>query len=51
MKKQRVLILCTGNAARSPMAEGLLRHDAGDGFWTFENAFPVAQATEVPEHI
>ncbi len=31
----RVLILCTGNSARSQMAEGLLRHDGGPAYEVF----------------
>ena len=34
-KRQRVLFICTGNSARSQMAEGLLRHIAGDQFEVF----------------
>jgi len=42
--RKRVLILCTANSARSQMAEGLLRHDAG-------NRFVVESAGTKPSHV
>jgi arsenate reductase len=53
--KKRVLILCTGNSARSQIAEGLLRHFHGDRFQVYsagiEPSFVRPQAIRIMNEI
>ncbi len=55
MMKRRVLFLCTGNSCRSQMAEGWLRHLAGDRFEALSaGTNPVGvnpQAVEVMQEV
>jgi arsenate reductase (thioredoxin) len=41
---KRILVLCTGNSARSQMGEGLFRHEAG-------GAYEVESAGTKPSHV
>jgi arsenate reductase len=34
-EKKRILVICTGNSARSQMAEGILRYEGGNRFEVF----------------
>jgi thioredoxin type arsenate reductase len=48
-ERKRVLFLCTGNSARSQMAEGLLRHIGGEAYDVFSAG--VAPSSVRPEAI
>jgi arsenate reductase len=47
MDTKRILVLCTGNSARSQMGEGLLRSEAGPGYEVFSaGTHPTAVRAE-----
>jgi arsenate reductase len=50
-EKKRVLFLCTHNSARSQMAEGLLRHLAGDRFETLSAGTEVTRVHPLAEYV
>ena len=55
MTRARLLIVCTGNSARSQIAEGLFRHEAGERFEVFsagtEPAHVRPEAVQVMDEI
>jgi len=51
MKSRKVLFLCTGNSCRSQMAEGLLRHLAGDRFQVFSAGVSPSRVHPMSIHV
>jgi len=49
MMKKKILVLCTGNSCRSQLAEGYLRHFAGERAEVYSAGEAKEQKCIVPE--